>query len=157
MMASVKDLFEILKEKKATLGTAESCTGGLLAAEITSVSGSSEFFIGSIVSYANSVKQKFFNVTEEDLKIHGAVSQIVAEKMAIGVRHQLNCTFGISITGVAGPKGGSKEKPVGTVWLGVVGPNFVYSEKKLFSGDRQQIRKSSVECALHLLTEKIRQ
>jgi nicotinamide-nucleotide amidase len=153
----VKQIFEILKEKGATLGTAESCTGGLLASDITSVSGSSEFFVGSIVSYANSVKEKFFGVTKEDLKNHGAVSQVVAEKMGVEVRHQLNCTYGIGITGIAGPGGGSKEKPVGTVWLAVCGPDFVYTERKLFSGDRQQIRKSAAECALKLLLEKINQ
>jgi PncC family amidohydrolase len=101
------------------------------------------------------VKEKFLGVTKDDLKNHGAVSQVVAEKMAVEVRHQLNCTYGIGITGVAGPGGGSKEKPVGTVWLAVCGPNFVYTERKLFTGDRQAIRKSSAEFALKLLTDKI--
>jgi len=152
----VLQVFEILKRKNATLGTAESCTGGMLAAEITEVSGSSQFFLGSIVSYANEVKEKFLGVTKEDLKNHGAVSQVVAEKMAIHVRHQLNCTLSVSITGIAGPGGGTETKPVGTIWFGVCGPNFVYTEKQQFSGDRHQIRKSSVEHALKLLIEKFK-
>jgi len=152
----IQELFKILKEKKATLGTAESCTGGLLASEITSIAGSSEFFLGSIVSYANSVKEAFLDVTKEELKDHGAVSQIVAEKMAKGVRHRLNCTYGIGITGIAGPGGGSKEKPVGTIWLAVSGPNFVSTQKEMFQGNRQEIRKKASEQALKLLIEKIK-
>lgn len=156
MNEKVQELFQILKSKKATLGAAESCTGGQFSAKITAVPGSSEFFLGSVVSYANSVKQDVLEVPEIALKNHGAVSQVVAEKMAIGVRQLLNCTFSVSITGVAGPGGGTEVKPVGTVWFGISGPNFVKTEKKLFKGDRAQVQLSAVEYALELLIREIK-
>jgi len=154
-MSRVNELFQILKDKNATLGAAESCTGGRFSAKITAVPGSSEFFIGSIISYDNSVKKKVLEIPEIDLKNHGAVSQIVAEKMAVNVREVLNCTYSISITGVAGPGGGSKDKPIGTVWFGISGPKIVLTEKKLFTGDRSQVQQSAVEFALELLINTI--
>lgn len=152
----VKELFEILKQQNATVGCAESCTGGQLSAKITEVPGSSEFFIGSVICYANSVKQNVLHVPEIDLKTHGAVSQVVAEKMARNVREVLNCTFSVSITGIAGPGGGSQEKPVGTVWFGISGLNFVKTEKKLFTGDRAQVQESAATYALDLLIREIK-
>lgn len=154
-MENVQKLFQILKSKNATLGAAESCTGGQFSAKITAVPGSSEFFTGAVVSYANSVKEELLKVPQVDLKTDGAVSQKVAEKMAIGVRQLLNCTFSVSITGVAGPGGGTEEKPVGTVWFGISGPKFVKTEKKLFKGDRAQVQLCAVEFALELLIREI--
>lgn len=154
-MNRVNELFQILKDQHATLGAAESCTGGRLSAKITAVPGSSEFFIGSIISYANSVKKNVLEIPEIDLENHGAVSQIVAEKMAKNVRELLNCTYSVSITGVAGPGGGTQSKPVGTVWFGISGPKFVKTEMKSFTGDRSQVQQSAVEYALELLIRTI--
>lgn len=155
-MSGVEELFQILKAKKATLGAAESCTGGLFSAKITTVPGSSEFFIGSVVSYANSVKEKVLEIPEIDLKTHGAVSQVVAEKMSSNVRELLNCTYSVSITGVAGPGGGTQSKPVGTVWFGISGPKFVKTDMKQFTGDRSRVQQSAVEYALELLINTLK-
>jgi PncC family amidohydrolase len=155
-MSRVNELFQLLKDQTATLGAAESCTGGQFSSKITAVPGSSEFFIGSIISYANSVKKNLLEIPEIDLKNHGAVSQIVAEKMAKNVRELLNCTYSVSITGVAGPGGGTQSKPVGTVWFGISGPKFVKTEMKLFTGDRSRVQSCAVEYALELLINTIR-
>lgn len=155
-MNRVQELFEILKKQKATIGFAESCTGGQLSSKITAVPGSSEFFVGSIISYANSVKENVLEIPEIDLKNHGAVSQTVAEKMSRNVRELLNCTFSVSITGVAGPGGGTQDKPVGTVWFGISGLKFVKTEKKLFTGDRTQVQESAANYALDLLIREIK-
>lgn len=156
-MSKVLELFKLLKEKKATIGFAESCTGGQLSAKITEVPGSSEFFIGSIISYANSVKENVLQIPEIDIKTHGAVSQVVAEKMSRNVRELLNCTYSVSITGIAGPGGGSQTKPVGTVWFGISGLNIVKTEMKQFSGDRSQVQDAAAEYALELLIRNIRE
>lgn len=141
----------------ATVGAAESCTGGLLSSIITAVPGSSAYFLGSVVSYSNEIKSKVLNVPEASIRAHGAVSQEVAQKMAEGVRHLLNCTYAVSITGIAGPGGGSSEKPVGTIWFGVCGPHFVYTYKQNFNGDREQIRLRSAQHALQLLIQHIKE
>ena len=154
-MSRIEELFKILKEKKATIGAAESCTGGRLSAKITAVPGSSEFFIGSVVSYANSVKEKILEVPEIDIKNHGAVSLVVAEKMAVHVRELLNCTFSVSITGIAGPGGGTQAKPVGTVWFGISGLNIVKTEVKQFTGDRAQVQEAAANYAIELLIRTI--
>lgn len=153
----IQQLFKLLKEKKATFGAAESCTGGQFSAKITKVPGSSEFFLGSVISYANSVKENVLKVPEIDLKNHGAVSQVVAEKMSRNVRELLNCTYSVSITGIAGPGGGSQTKPVGTVWFGISGLNFVKSEMKHFTGDRSQVQEAAVNYALELLIRNIKE
>ena len=153
----VKKLFTVMKEKKATLGAAESCTGGLFSSYVTDVPGSSAYFLGSVVSYSNEVKKALLHVTSSELEQYGAVSELVAQKMAEGARQVLNCSFSIGITGVAGPGGGSPEKPVGTVWFCVCSPNFVYKIKKQFSGSRRAIREDSVKFALELLIEKIKE
>ncbi|MES2770159.1 MAG: CinA family protein [Bdellovibrionota bacterium] len=154
-MDKVEELFKILKEKKATLGAAESCTGGRFSAKITAVPGSSEFFIGSIISYANSVKQDVLEIPEIDIKNHGAVSQVVAEKMSRNVRELLNCTFSVSITGIAGPGGGSQTKPVGTVWFGISGLKIVKTEMKVFIGDRARVQDAASDYAIELLIKTI--
>ncbi len=156
-MDRVLELFKILKEKGATFGAAESCTGGQFSAKITEVPGSSEFFLGAVISYANSVKEKVLEIPEIDLKNHGAVSQVVAEKMSRNVRDLLNCTYSISITGIAGPGGGSQTKPVGTVWFGISGLNFVKTEMKQFTGDRSQVQEAAVNYALELLIRNIQE
>ena len=108
-----------LREKNLTLATAESCTGGLIGKRITEVSGCSSVYLGGIISYANSVKIKQLNVRDETLKKYGAVSEQTALEMCRGAAENLNADIGVSTTGIAGPDGGSKEKPVGLVYVGV--------------------------------------
>lgn len=154
-MNNIERLFKILKANKATIGAAESCTGGRFSAKITGVPGSSEFFVGSVISYANSVKEKILEVPEIDIKNHGAVSRVVAEKMAVQVRELLNCDFTVSITGIAGPGGGSATKPVGTVWFGISGLNIVKTEVKQFTGDRAQVQDAAADYAIELLIRTV--
>ena len=120
---------QLLSEKNETVATAESCTGGAVAKMITSVSGSSAYFEGSIISYSNLIKINHLHVDENTLNEYGAVSQQVVEQMAIGVRRNLNTQYGLATSGIAGPTGGTPEKPVGTIWIATAGPNGVKSKK----------------------------
>ena len=120
---------QLLSEKNGTVATAESCTGGAVAKMITSVSGSSAYFEGSIISYSNQIKINQLQVEERTLNEYGAVSQQVVEQMAIGVRRNLNTQYGLATSGIAGPTGGTPEKPVGTIWIATAGPNGVKSKK----------------------------
>jgi nicotinamide-nucleotide amidase len=142
---------DLLRDRGLTLGTAESCTGGLLAARITDVPGSSDVFLGSIVSYSDSVKRERLGVPAEVLAAHGAVSAETAAAMANGAREALGVDVAVSITGVAGPGGGTEEKPVGLVYLHAVGPGGALARKLDFPGDRETIRLRSSVAALHLV------
>ncbi|MBD1823270.1 competence/damage-inducible protein A [Cyanobacteria bacterium FACHB-DQ100] len=143
---------ELLKERQATLSVAESCTGGGLGQMLTRVSGSSAYFWGGVVSYDNSVKERLLGVDPKAIATQGAVSAIVAEQMAAGVRSRLETTWGISITGVAGPGGGSDEKPVGLVYIGLANSEGATSQRYLF-GDRGRdwVRQVSACSALDQL------
>lgn len=145
-----------LRQRKLSVGFAESCTGGLLSASLASIPGVSDIYMGSIVSYSYSAKTDLLGVSWETLNSMGAVSSEVALQMARGACERLKANCTISITGIAGPTGGTPEKPVGTVWFGVKGPGFELSEKQVFSGDRSAIQKQSVEFALKLLNSKLR-
>ena len=127
---------KLLRDKHCTLATAESCTGGKVASLITSVSGSSEYYKGSVVSYCNEIKADVLGVSRADLEKYGAVSSTVAEQMASGVRRLLKTDYAVATTGIAGPTGGSDEKPVGTVWIAVATPTKVVSRKYVFGKDR---------------------
>ena len=127
---------KLLKDRHCTVATAESCTGGKVASLITSVSGSSEYYKGSVVSYCNEVKADVLGVSRVDLEKYGAVSSTVAEQMASGVRRLLKTDYAVATTGIAGPTGGSDEKPVGTVWIAVATPTKVVSRKCVFGKDR---------------------
>ncbi|MBA4389570.1 MAG: hypothetical protein C0399_01360 [Syntrophus sp. (in: bacteria)] len=141
----------ILQSKSLTMGFAESCTGGLLASRITDIPGSSRYFMAGLVTYGNGAKTKFLSVPEEIIVKNGAVSAIVAELMAKGVRDGAGVDIGLSITGIAGPTGGSPEKPVGTVFMGLVTQEGVWVERFLFTGDRHEIRRQATEAALRIL------
>jgi nicotinamide-nucleotide amidase len=142
---------KLLLERKATLATAESCTGGFIAHRITSVSGSSDYFLGSVISYANAVKMAQLGVTEDDLIHHGAVSEPVVVQMVKGVIEKIGSDYAISVSGVAGPNGGTEEKPVGMVWIAVGNKERVYARKFYFEKDRDRnILRSSLS-ALMLL------
>ncbi len=141
----------ILKERKQTLSTAESCTGGNIAKLITSISGSSEYYEGSVVAYSNEIKNTVLGVKNESLIEHGAVSQKVVEEMALGVTRLMDTDYGIATSGVAGPKGGSKDKPVGTVWIAVASKNKVISEKTAFGNRRDFNIRHSTSKAIDML------
>lgn len=144
---------EILKEKQWILGTAESCTGGRIASMITSVPGSSDYFSGSVVSYSNGVKQSVLGVSEEDLARYGAVSQPVVEQMALGAIRTLGCDCAVATSGIAGPGGGTPEKPVGTVWVAAALRNKVISKPYRFGAIREQNIQRSANMALLLLVQ----
>ncbi len=136
------------------IAVAESCTGGLLGARITAIPGSSDVFVGGVVAYDNSVKTEMLGVTRETLETSGAVSEPVAVAMARGVRARLSADVGISITGIAGPDGGTEEKPVGTVWIALDGKLSAVLGVRLF-GDRSEIRARSAQAALDLLRRQL--
>ena len=141
----------LLRGAGMTLSTAESCTGGALAAAIVSVPGSSDYFQGSIVSYSNQIKEQFLHVSSKSLEEFGAVSREVVEQMAIGGRQAMATDYCVALSGVAGPDGGSEEKPVGTVWIGVAGPKGVISKVFRFEQNRQRNIQRAVLTALNLL------
>lgn len=144
-------LGKILKQKGLTIATAESCTGGNIAHEITAIAGSSAYFNGSVVAYSNDVKQRVLGVSEEVLAANGAVSQPVVEAMATGVMQLANTTCAIATSGIAGPDGGTPEKPVGTVWMAVSCGEKVVSECMNFAGSRTYIIERATQRALMML------
>ena len=150
-MTTAEKLVKRLAELGRTCGTAESCTGGGIGSAITSVAGSSAVFMGGIISYDNSVKQGVLGVSPETLASVGAVSPETAEQMAVGARKLLKVDYAVSVTGIAGPGGGSAEKPVGLVWFGIATPSGVRTEKQIFPGNRAEVRTATVEHALSLL------
>ena len=150
----VNYLTKQLAQSGVTVACAESCTGGNIAHLITSVAGASAYFLGGIVSYANEVKTGVLGVNAADLKQYGAVSEQVACQMAAGARKATGAQYAVSTTGIAGPDGGTREKPVGTVWIGVSGPKGTHAKKYLFSHTRERnIGRASVQALRDLLTE----
>lgn len=148
-------LGETLREAGWTIGSAESATGGLIGHRITGVSGSSDYYEGSIVAYANSVKKTMLGVTEEALDEFGAVSEAVAVAMAAGVRDALDVDVGISTTGIAGPAGGTEEKPVGTVWLGYADETHTRAVRRQFVEDRTLNKELFATAALDLARREV--
>jgi nicotinamide-nucleotide amidase len=144
-------VLDICRARGLTLGTAESCTGGLVAARLTDVPGSSAVFQGSVVAYANGVKMSELGVPPAVLDTHGAVSAETAAAMAHGARSRLGVDVAVSVTGIAGPDGGTPEKPVGLVYLHAVGPDGEHGRKLDFPGDRDTIRLRATVAALHLV------
>lgn len=141
----------LLRQKGLSLAVAESCTGGLVGHRITNVPGSSDYYRGSITAYANDVKEKLLHVPGETLAQHGAVSDPTAREMAKGVRETLEADLGVSVTGIAGPTGGTAEKPVGLVFIGLAAPDGDWVERYIFEGDRWENKVSSAEAALDLV------
>lgn len=141
----------LLKVKKFTVSTAESCTGGYLAHLITSVPGASEYFAGSVVAYSNQVKKDMLGVKEASLRDHGAVSEEVVKEMAAGAMKRFHTDFTLAISGIAGPDGGTAEKPVGTVWIAVSGPGATETRKFLFGEHRGRNIRRAALAALNLL------
>ncbi len=146
---------QLLLATGKTLATAESCTGGSIAARITSQAGSSAYFKGSVVAYANEVKIQMLGVPAEIIETSGAVSQQVAEQMAINVRKLMHSDFGVAVSGIAGPGGATEGKPVGTVWIAVANTDGVQSERFQFAGDRARNIERTEMAALRMLAQEI--
>lgn len=142
---------KLLQSKGETVGTVESCTGGSIMASLTSISGSSNYVLGGLVTYSNDLKMKLADVSSQTLEDFGAVSEEVVREMASGGKKLLGVDWCISVSGVAGPTGGSDEKPVGTVWIAIEGPEGNISRKFLFGSDRQRTVQMTVLTALNLL------
>jgi PncC family amidohydrolase len=143
-------------ERKISIATAESCTGGMIAGFITSVAGSSAVFCGGAVTYSNALKDIFLGVSQETLHTYGAVSRQTALEMSLGIREATGADFGLAVTGIAGPSGGTAEKPVGLVYISLNGPGNITSTIKCgFNGGRHKIRFEAVKSALGLLYDGI--
>jgi len=147
----------LCRERGLTLATAESCTGGLVSARLTSVPGSSDVFVGGVVAYSNDVKLRELGVPAETLEAYGAVSEETAAAMAEGARERLDADIAVSVTGVAGPGGGTEEKPVGLVHLHAVTPDGAHSVSFSVPGDRESIRRRAAVAALHLVRRLLTQ
>jgi len=144
-----------LHARHASIAVAESCTGGLLAERITKISGSSNYFLGGVVCYSNAWKSKWLNVSSELIEAHGAVSSSVAEAMAEGVRRRSGATYGVGITGIAGPAGGTVEKPVGLVFIALAGPRGTAVLEKHCYGERELVRWQATQSALDMVRRAI--
>jgi PncC family amidohydrolase len=143
----------LLQERKLKLAVAESCTGGLIGNRITDVPGSSEFFWGSIVAYAYEAKVALLGVSWDTLNLRGAVSRDTVLEMARGTRRALSTDIGLSVSGIAGPGGGTEEKPVGTTWIGLATGDGEWAKQYRFPGDRTQNKASAADAALQLLLD----
>ena len=148
-------LYNNCAKKGIFITTAESCTGGLIASSIVSISGSSNIFKSSFITYSNQMKTKLLNIDSEIIEINGAVSEIVATKMAKNILNVLEADISIAVTGIAGPGGGSKDKPVGLVWIAIGNQDLTITEKFLFSGNRLDVRQKTTLEALKLANSVI--
>ena len=137
-------------EKKLTITTAESCTGGMIASSIVSVSGSSAIFKSSVVTYSNEMKSKILNIPLKSIDENGAVSKLIAYNMAYNVLNLMNSDISIAVTGIAGPGGGSKNKPVGLVYIGIGTKQNIVTKRYLFKGNRLKIRQQTTLESLKL-------
>jgi len=140
-----------LLKSSFTIALAESCTGGLIATRLTGIPGSSVYFTGGVVAYANRVKEKVLGVPKEMLATCGAVSPDTAKAMATGVRNLFQVSLGLGVTGIAGPAGGTAEKPVGLVYMALATPGGVYCQKFIFPGERNNVRKAASEAGLQII------
>lgn len=153
--SEVESLCEALRSRGLTMSAAESCTGGMIGAEITSIPGSSGFFLGSAVTYSNDAKERVLGVSHDTLLQHGAVSGETAREMVMGVMELYGSDVAVAVTGIAGPGGATAEKPVGLVYIAVAdGPRVVVT-RNVFDGDRESVRRSTVATACTVLRELI--
>ncbi len=146
---------KLLRQSNKTISTAESCTGGYIAHLITKVPGSSDYYIGSVISYSYEIKEIELGVSKEMLETHGAVSQPVVEQMAKDIREKYKTDYSIAASGIAGPGGGTDEKPVGTVWIAIATPEKVFSEKFLFGNNRERNIQKTANAALNMLRKEL--
>ena len=150
-----KVLVDRLTRRRQTLALAESCTGGLIANRITNVPGASKIFLGGVVAYSNAAKKKFLGVRAGTLARHGAVSEAVAREMAEGARKQFGADFAVAVTGIAGPSGGTKKKPVGTVFIALAGEGKTVVGQKLNAFGRERFKRATAEQALKMLQARL--
>ena len=143
----------LLRQRGWSLAVAESCTGGLIGHRLTNVAGSSDYFNGGVIAYANSAKVNLLGVSQETLNTSGAVSRETVLEMAAGARRSLEADIAISVSGIAGPGGGTPDKPVGTVWIGLAAPDGSRARVFYFPGDREQIKAAAVQAALSMLLD----
>ena len=153
MTSRTEHLQKILTDKGLKLSLAESCTGGMIGAEITSLSGSSAFFLGSAVTYSNESKERILKVERQSLIDNGAVSEQVAKEMALGSLYAYSSDIAGSVTGIAGPNGGTPEKPVGTVWMAVTDGKTTKTYENHFKGSRDDIRQSTRDVLIEHIIE----
>lgn len=157
MAATSEKILSVCREREWTLSVAESCTGGLIGGCLTAIPGSSACFIGGVIAYSNGLKTGLIGVSPDIIRLKGAVSEEAALAMARGVVKATGADCGISVTGIAGPDGGTPEKPVGTVWLAVVWPSGEMSRSCRFPGERAEVREQTVRAALELTLEVLNQ
>jgi nicotinamide-nucleotide amidase len=150
-------VIDLCRERGWTLATAESCTGGLVGAALTARAGASDAYVGGVIAYSNDAKRSRLGVLDETLQAHGAVSAETAVSMAAGARRALDSDVAVSVTGVAGPGGGTPEKPVGLVYISVEAPDGGVTEKLQLEGDRDSIRTEATFAALRLLQRHLTQ
>ena len=150
-----KEVGELLRSRKETVAVAESCTGGKVGDMMTDIPGSSDYFLGGIISYSNQAKLDLLGVSSNTLASKGAVSEEVAIQMAHGARERLKATYGIALTGIAGPAGGSKTKPVGLVYIAIASSYEKACERNVFKGSRKEIKTLAAERSLNMLLEFI--
>jgi PncC family amidohydrolase len=158
MTANHQEILEItagqlLRQRGLRLAVAESCTGGLIGHRLTNIPGSSDYYMGSVTAYAYEVKVRLLGVSWATLEMYGAVSREVAIEMARGVRASLDAEIGLSVTGIAGPGGGTPEKPVGLTWIGFSSSDVEFARQFIWQGDRLQVKEQSAEAALRILVE----
>ena len=152
-MTREERLGEVLTQRRRTIATVESCTGGGLACRITDVPGASAYYLGSVVAYDNRIKAEWVGVPESLFERHGAVSAEVASAMSEGGRSRFDTDLCLAITGIAGPSGGTLEKPVGTVFISAASPTETRTKRFEFDGDRDRVRQSAIDAALDLAIE----
>ena len=154
-LALERDVLDLLTERNQTLALAESCTGGCVAHQLTNVPGASMVFLGGVVAYSNAAKQKFLGVRAETLAAHGAVSRAAAREMAEGAREKFGADFALAVTGIAGPGGGTKTKPVGTVFIALAGALGTVVERRLNSYERGRFKEITARQVLALLRSRL--
>jgi nicotinamide-nucleotide amidase len=146
---------DLLAARRATVAVAESCTGGLVAAKLVNVQGISDYLLEGVVAYSNASKVRLLGVAEDLIRAHGAVSEPVVRAMAEGVRTRSGADFGLAVTGIAGPDGGSPDKPVGTAWMALADPAGTQAAREIFTGDRPLIRERAANYVLNMLRLKL--
>jgi nicotinamide-nucleotide amidase len=149
------EIINTLKERKETVTFAESCTGGRIASEFTGISGASSILMGSCVTYANEIKSQWLGVKEQTLTQHGAVSKECVEEMLFGILKMASADHAIAVSGIAGPTGGTDEKPVGTVYIGIKNQKHFLVELHLFKGDREEVQEQAKDTAIALLKNNL--
>ncbi|MFN2129666.1 MAG: CinA family protein [Anaerolineae bacterium] len=155
-ISEAKTVGQLLGAHGQTLSTAESCTGGLIGDAITDIPGSSDYYRGGVIAYANEAKQNVLGVRPGTLAVLGAVSEETALQMARGARRLFGTDYALSVTGIAGPGGGTRQKPVGLVYIALVGPNVERAERHVWEGDRRANKRASARRALQMLIEHLR-